>query len=102
MKALPRPAMSRFRLPRFTQSIRFRLTVLYSLLLFALAGTALVVTYVAVERSTDPKPITQRYQAELVKRRADGRETTVGTIEVAAVEEIESVVGRGYRLREDG
>jgi signal transduction histidine kinase len=79
-------------MPRFAQSIRFRLTVLYSVLLFALAGTALAVTYVAVERSTDPKPITQRYQAELVKRRADGRETTVGTIEVAAVEEVESEV----------
>jgi signal transduction histidine kinase len=79
-------------MPRFTRSIRFRLTVLYSLLLFALAGTALVVTYVAVERTTDPKPITKRYQAELVKRRSDGREQTVGTIEVAAVEEIESEV----------
>jgi signal transduction histidine kinase len=78
--------------PRFTRSIRFRLTVLYSVLLFALAGTALTVTYVAVERTTDPKPITQRYQAELVKRRADGRETTVGTIEVAAVEEVEAEV----------
>jgi signal transduction histidine kinase len=80
------------RMPRFTQSIRFRLTVLYSLLLFALAGTAMVVTYVAVERTTDPKPITKRYQAELIKRKADGRELTVGTIEVAAVEEVESEV----------
>ena len=79
-------------MPRFTRSIRFRLTVLYSLLLFALAGTALVVTYVAVERTTDPKPITKRYQAELVKRRSDGREKRVGTIEVAAVEEVESEV----------
>jgi signal transduction histidine kinase len=79
-------------MPRFTQSIRFRLTVLYSLLLFTLAGTAMLVTYVAVERSTDPKPITKSYQAELIKRGWNGQERTVGTIEVAAVEEVESEV----------
>ncbi|MQA09889.1 MAG: HAMP domain-containing protein [Pseudonocardiaceae bacterium] len=80
------------RLPRFMHSIRFRLTVLYSTLLFLLAGAGLLVTYVAVERTTDPKPITKRYQAELVKEKEDGREIPVGTLEVASVEEIESEV----------
>ncbi|GAA0908155.1 sensor histidine kinase [Virgisporangium aurantiacum] len=80
------------KLPRFTQSIRFRLTVLYSLLLFALAGSALAVTYVAVERSTDPKPITKSYEVELRKRGYDGRERTVETVDMAAVEEVESAV----------
>jgi hypothetical protein len=63
---------------RLVQSIRFRLTVLYSTLLFALAGGGLVVTYVAVERATDPKPITKEYEADIVKH---GR--TVGTMTVA-------------------
>jgi signal transduction histidine kinase len=75
------------RLPRFAQSIRFRLTVLYSTLLFALAGAGLAVTYVAVERTTDPKPITQQYQARFEK---NGR--LVGTATVAEVDQIESAV----------
>jgi signal transduction histidine kinase len=75
------------RLPRFTRSIRFRLTLLYSTLLFALAGAALAVTYVAVERSTDPKPITKQYEADIVKYGV-----TVATTTVAEVDEIESAV----------
>lgn len=75
------------RLPRFAQSIRFRLTVLYSTLLFALAGAALAVTYVAVERTTDPKPITQQWKAKFEQ---DGVVVRVGT--VAEVDEIESAV----------
>ncbi|MCT2587713.1 sensor histidine kinase [Actinophytocola gossypii] len=72
--------------------MRFRLTVLYSTLLFVLAGAGLLVTYLAVRAGTDPKPITRSYEAELVKRKADGREFPVGTMEVAAVEDIESAV----------
>jgi signal transduction histidine kinase len=64
--------------------------VLYSTLLFVLAGAGLVMAYVAVEAATDPKPVTQSYEAELVKRKADGREFPVGTMEVAAVEDIEA------------
>nr|MDT0659067.1 HAMP domain-containing sensor histidine kinase [Micromonospora sp. DSM 115978] len=75
------------KLPRFARSIRFRLTVLYSTLLFALAGAALAVTYVAVERSTDPKPITKQYEADIVKHGV-----TVATTTVAEVDEIESAV----------
>ncbi|MEJ3744224.1 HAMP domain-containing sensor histidine kinase [Actinomycetes bacterium KLBMP 9797] len=72
---------------RLVQSIRFRLTVLYSTLLFALAGGGLAVTYVAVERTTDPKPITKQYEADIVKH---GR--TVDTMTVADVDQIESAV----------
>ncbi|GAB7036604.1 MULTISPECIES: sensor histidine kinase [Catenuloplanes] len=79
-------------MPAFTRSIRFRLTALYSGILFALAGAGLAVTYVVVERVTDPKPITTRYTAQLVKEKADGREYPVGTLDVAAIEEIESEV----------
>jgi signal transduction histidine kinase len=79
-------------LPNFAHSVRFRLTVLYSVLLFALAGAGLAVTYLAVQATTDPKPITRSYQAELVKEKADGRQFSVGTMEVAAVEDIEAAV----------
>jgi signal transduction histidine kinase len=79
--------MSRPRLPRFAQSIRFRLTVLYSTLLFALAAAGLAVTYVAVERTTDPKPITKQYEGQLIRNGVQ-----VGTVDVARVDEIESAV----------
>jgi HAMP domain-containing protein len=72
---------------RIAQSIRFRLTVLYSTLLFALAGAGLAVTYVAVDRATDPKPITKQWQARFEK---NGQ--LVGTATVAEVDQIESAV----------
>ncbi|BCB82123.1 sensor histidine kinase [Phytohabitans flavus] len=72
---------------RFVRTIRFRLTVLYSTLLFALAGAGLFVTYLAVERTTDPKPITKSYEAGVYKY---GVRT--GTMTVAEVDEIESAV----------
>jgi signal transduction histidine kinase len=79
------------RLPGFAQSIRFRLTVLYSTLLFAVAGLLLAATYVVVERSTDPHPITQSYQGKFFDTNG-GQKVFVGTAEVAEVEEIESTV----------
>jgi signal transduction histidine kinase len=78
--------------PRFAQSIRFRLTVLYSTLLFALAAAGLAVTYLAVERATNAKPVTNVIQAQKFKRSADGREVQLGTVPVVAVEEVESEV----------
>ncbi|WP_428965178.1 sensor histidine kinase [Micromonospora fluostatini] len=75
------------------RSIRFRLTVLYSTLLFALAGAGLAVAYVAVDRAVDPKPVTKRYEAQLVKLKSDGRTVPTGTtIEVAEVQQIEDEV----------
>ncbi|MGN9809213.1 sensor histidine kinase [Micromonospora sp. BQ11] len=75
------------------RSIRFRLTVLYSTLLFALAGAGLGVAYVAVDRTVDPKPLTKRYEAQLVKLKSDGRTVPTGTtIEVAEVQQIEDEV----------
>ncbi len=41
-------------LPARTQTIRFRLTILYSTVLFSIAAAGLAVTYFAVERVTDP------------------------------------------------
>ncbi|RKN47811.1 sensor histidine kinase [Micromonospora endolithica] len=75
------------------RSIRFRLTVLYSTLLFALAGAGLGVAYVAVDRALDPKPVTKRLEAQLVKLKSDGRTVPTGvTLEVAEVQQIEGEV----------
>lgn len=74
------------RLPRITRSIRFRLTVLYSTLLFALTGATLAITYFAVAETTEPQPIT-RQTAKVY----DGRQF-VGTSTVAEVSQIEAAV----------
>jgi signal transduction histidine kinase len=68
------------------RSIRFRLTVLYSTLLFALAGGALAITYFAVAATTQPEPINQ-LNAGVYKNYQ-----RVDTIPVAAISEIESAV----------
>jgi signal transduction histidine kinase len=68
------------------RSIRFRLTVLYSTLLFALAGAALAITYVAVAQTTEPRPITEQ-RAKLF----EGSDF-VGTITYAEISEIEAAV----------
>ncbi|WP_344652349.1 HAMP domain-containing sensor histidine kinase [Cryptosporangium japonicum] len=73
--------------PEFTRSIRFRLTVIYSTLLFALAGGALVVTYVAVSQTTSPRPISQQ-----TAKVYNENWKFVGTTTVAEVSEIEAAV----------
>lgn len=71
---------------RTLRSIRFRLTVLYSTLLFALAGAALAITYFAVAQSTDPQPVT----AQRAKIYENYR--PVGYTTVAEISEIEAAV----------
>lgn len=68
------------------RSIRFRLTVIYSTLLFALAGLTLAVIYFAVAQSTSPQPITER-TAKVYER---GQ--LAGTMTVADVSQIEAAV----------
>ncbi|MEV0637308.1 HAMP domain-containing sensor histidine kinase [Streptomyces sp. NPDC050619] len=75
------------RLPAFTHTIRFRLTVLYSGLLFVLTALVLGGVYVAVERSGDAHPVTKEYSAS--KYVGD---RYVGQIQVARVEEVEAAV----------
>jgi signal transduction histidine kinase len=74
------------RRPPFVNSIRFRLTILYSTLLFALAGAALAITYFAVAQSTDPRPITEQ-RAKVLSANAPTRYVTV-----AEISEIEAAV----------
>ncbi|MEV6305164.1 HAMP domain-containing sensor histidine kinase [Actinoplanes sp. NPDC051861] len=74
------------RAPEVFRSIRFRLTVIYSILLFALAGVTLVVTYFAVEQATSPQPVTER------TAKVYNAEGYVGTMTVADVSQIEAAV----------
>ena len=74
------------RRPELFRSIRFRLTVIYSTVLFALAGAALAIIYFAVAATTDPQPITEQ-----VAYRKSGR-VIVDQITVAEVSEIEEAV----------
>ncbi len=80
------------RLPGFVQSIRFRLTVLYSTMLFALAALVLGGIYLALSHSAEARPITRTYEAEQVIRKPDGRLMPVGTLTVAEVRDIELAV----------
>jgi signal transduction histidine kinase len=73
--------------PDVFRSIRFRLTVVYSTLLFALAGVTLAITYFAVAQVTSPQPITE----QTAKVYNDNRQY-VGTMTVADVSQIEAAV----------
>jgi len=75
--------MRRFSRPELFRSIRFRLTVVYSTLLFALAAAALAVTYFAVAATTDPQPITEQVAYNKYSRIK---------VTVAEVSEIEAAV----------
>ncbi|MEV0222701.1 HAMP domain-containing sensor histidine kinase [Streptomyces sp. NPDC050704] len=55
---------AKLRLPAFTHTIRFRLTVLYSGLLFVLTTLVLGGTYLAVERSGEAHPVSKQFQAQ--------------------------------------
>ncbi len=74
------------RRPELFRSIRFRLTVIYSTILFALAGLALGVTYFAVSRTTEPQPITQQ------RAKVYDREGFRGFTDVAEISQIEAAV----------
>ncbi|MFI5931382.1 sensor histidine kinase [Actinoplanes sp. NPDC051494] len=74
------------RRPRVFRSIRFRLTVLYSTLLFALTGATLAITYVAVAQTTEAAPLTTR-EAKLY----EGREF-VSRVSYADIGQIEAAV----------
>ena len=66
--------------PRVFRSIRFRLTVLYSTLLFALAGAALAITYFAVAQTTNAAPVTAQ-RGKLFEGREFVRQITFAEIE---------------------
>ncbi|MFD0903635.1 sensor histidine kinase [Actinomadura sediminis] len=84
---MPSPRIRRPPLPGFAQSIRFRLTVLYSALLFALTALVLGGTYLGVVRSTEAEPITETHQAQ--KYYGGVR---LGDVEVVKVQQVERAV----------
>lgn len=74
------------------QTIRFRLTVLYSVLLFALAAVALGGVYLALAGSMEARPITRTYEAHEIVRGPQGTAIPIGTVEVATVRDVEQAV----------
>lgn len=80
------------RLPGFVHSIRFRLTVLYSTLLFALTALVLGGIYFAVSRSTDAQPITHTTTADKFLQMPDGRRVPLGQVEVVKAQQVERAV----------
>ncbi|MEU8862619.1 sensor histidine kinase [Streptomyces umbrinus] len=78
---------ARLRLPAFTHTIRFRLTVLYSGLLFVLTALVLGATYVAVERSGEAHPVSKQFSASKYVN-----DEYVGEIPVVKVQEVEAAV----------
>jgi signal transduction histidine kinase len=80
------------RLPAVVQTIRFRLTVLYSTLLFVLAGLVLGTIYLAVSQSTDARPVTKQYEARKYLKQGDGTRVYLGTTPVVQVRDVEQAV----------
>ena len=97
MRAWRLPAPRWWR-PRVVKSVRFRLTVLYSAMLFALAALVVGGIYLALSRSTDARPITRTYEAERIIRGAHGYTHYEGTLTVAEVSDIEAAVS--YETRQ--
>jgi signal transduction histidine kinase len=90
--------VSGWRLPGVVRSVRFRLTALYSAMLFALAALVVGGIYLGLSRSTDAHPITRTYQAEKLIRGPDGQLRSHGTLTVAEVKDVESAVS--YQTRQ--
>ncbi|MBM2619608.1 HAMP domain-containing histidine kinase [Actinoplanes sp. LDG1-06] len=72
--------------PEVFRSIRFRLTVIYSTVLFALAGLTLGVIYFALAETTEPRPVTA-LRAKVIR---DGQYQ--GMTNVAQISEFEAAV----------
>jgi signal transduction histidine kinase len=91
-------ALGRRRLPAVLRSARFRLTALYSAILFTLAALVVGGIYLALSRSSDARPITRTYEAEKLIRGPDGHVRSRGTLTVAEVSDIEGAVS--YQTRQ--
>ncbi|MEU9333513.1 HAMP domain-containing sensor histidine kinase [Streptomyces sp. NPDC048290] len=75
------------RLPAFTHTIRFRLTVLYSGLIFLLTALVLGAAYVAVERSGEAHPVSKEFSSAKYVN-----DVYVGEVDVVKVQEVEAAV----------
>ena len=79
-------------LPSFLQSVRFRLSALYSLLLFAVVALVLSGIYLAVARNASDSPVTRTFTAVEGVYKADGSFKRLRELEVANVADIEQAV----------
>jgi len=82
-----RLVLARLRLPAFTHTIRFRLTVLYSGLLFVLTALVLGATYFVVERSGEAHPVSDQFRA---KKYVNG--VYWGEVDAVKLKEVEAAV----------
>lgn len=73
-------------------TIRFRLTVMYSTLLFVLTAVVLGAVYLGVAHSTDAQPISKTFRAEKIVQMPDGTEQRLGEVEVVKVQHVERAV----------
>ncbi|WP_067819340.1 sensor histidine kinase [Actinomadura kijaniata] len=79
--------------PAFTQTIRFRLTVMYSTLLFVLTALVLGGVYWVIAANTDARPISKTFNAEKVRVTADGSKLSTGqVVEVVKESEVASAI----------
>ncbi|MFD5570527.1 response regulator transcription factor [Streptomyces cadmiisoli] len=84
-----RPSLrpGRPRPPAFVRTIRFRPTVLYPGLLFVLTALVLGATYLAVERSGEAHPVSDRFRAKKYVN-----DVHTGEIDVVKLQEVEAAV----------
>ena len=80
------------RLPSWMGSIRFRLTVLYSVLLFGLGAIVVFGIYTAVSRSIDKAPVSKQEPALVAIRTEDGVQIVQGEAEVIELADFEKRV----------
>ncbi|MER5221455.1 sensor histidine kinase [Streptomyces flaveus] len=87
LSAALRLVRAKLRLPAFTHTIRFRLTVLYSGLLFVLTALVLGATYFVVERSGEAHPVSDQFRA---KKYVNG--VYWGEVDAVKLKEVEAAV----------
>lgn len=75
---------------RFTRTIRFRLTLTYSLVMFGIGALLLALLYLGLSRSLDAQPITQIYKVRQVIVTPSG--ARVSTVELADIDAIEKAI----------
>ncbi|WP_119730975.1 sensor histidine kinase [Thermomonospora amylolytica] len=85
-----RPAV---RLPAFAHTVRFRLTVMYSTLLFLLTAVVLGGVYAAVAYTTDARPIEKTFRAQKYVELPDGTQQPLGSeLEVVKAQQVADAV----------
>ncbi len=80
-------------LPDWMGSIRFRLTALYSLVLFGLAATVVAGLYLAIAARLDDESMARSRSATVIEQRPDGTQV-IAPIEITDLQTFESNVNR--------